>query len=81
MARQRKKRTPPTPAARRRMIIIGALLVALACFAVLYEALAYEGGNVLTLLIVSTVLFLVFILPIVGTLRATRRKAPTPADV
>ncbi len=74
MARTRKRRTPPTPAQRRRMIIIGALLVAFACFTMLYEVVAYEGGNPLALGIVVVILLLVFILPIASTLRATRRK-------
>ncbi len=73
MARQRKPRTPPTPAQRRRMMVIGALLVAFACFTVLYEAVAYEGGRWLNLIIAAAILFLVFILPIIFALRSARR--------
>jgi uncharacterized membrane protein len=75
MARTRKRRAPATPAQRRRMIIIGALLVAFACFTMLYETVIYEGGRLLALVIVLAVLFCVFILPIIGTVRAARRKA------
>jgi len=72
MARQRKRRTPPTPAQRRRMMVIGALLVAFACFTVLYEAVAYEGGRWLNLIIAAVILFLVFILPLIFALRSAR---------
>jgi len=41
----------------------------------LYEVVAYEGGNPLALGIVVVILLLVFILPIVSMLRATRRRA------
>ncbi len=75
MARKRARRAPPTPAQRRRMMIIGALLIAFACFTAIYETVAYEGGRLLALVIVLAVLFCVFILPIIGTLRAARRKA------
>ncbi len=57
------------------MIIIGALLVAFACFTMIYETLAWESDRLVPLLIVLTILFLVFILPIISTVRATRRKA------
>ncbi len=74
MARQRKRRTPPTPAQRRRMMVIGALLVAFACFTVLYEAVAYEGGRWLNLIIACVILFLVFILPIIFAVSGSRRQ-------
>ncbi len=73
MARQRKRRTPPTPTQRRRMMVIGALLVAFACFTVLYEAVAYEGGRWLNLIVACVILFFVFILPIIFALRSARR--------
>lgn len=74
MARRRKNRTPPTPAQRRRMMIIGALLVAFACFTVLYEVIVYEGQRPIAFIIASLLLFLVFILPIILSVRSARRK-------
>jgi len=79
MARQRKRRTPPTPAQRRRMMAIGALLVAFACFTVLYEAVAYEGGRWLNLIVACVILFFVFILPIIFAVRSARSAQHTGA--
>lgn len=73
MARQRRRRTPPTPAQRRRAIVIGAVLVAFACFAVLFEAIVNESGRLLNLIVAVVILLIVFILPIVFALRAQRR--------
>jgi len=73
MARKRRKRTPPTPQKRRQAIIIGAVLVAIACFAVLFEAVVNESGRLLNLIVATIVLLIVFILPIVFALRAQHR--------
>ncbi len=73
MARRRTHRPPPTPTQRRRMMIAGAVLVAFACFAVFYEAVLWEGGNLLALAVVALVLFIAFILPIIGSVRHARR--------
>lgn len=55
------------------MIAIGAGLVLFACVVMLYEATVWESGSPLTLVVVALVLFLVFILPIIGSLRHARR--------
>ncbi len=73
MARKRRKRTPPTPEKRRQAIIIGSALVAIACFAVLFEAVVNESGRLLNLIVAAVILFIVFILPIIFALRAQRR--------
>ncbi len=72
MAR-RKNRTPPTPAQRRRMMIVGALLVAFACFTVLYEVVVYEAQRPIAFVVALLMLFLVFILPIILSVRSARR--------
>ena len=73
MARQRGRRTPPTPAQRRSMLIAGAVLVFAACFIVIYETLTWENGNILALVIVALILFMVFVLPVITSLRHPRR--------
>lgn len=77
MARKRKRRTPPTPAQRRRYVIVGAALVAFACFAVLFEAVFYEGGRLANLIVASVIVFIVFILPIILAVRGARKRVAT----
>lgn len=73
MARRRENRAPPTPAQRRRMILIGALLVFAACFVVMFEVVVNERLSLLFVIIAALVLFLVFILPIITSLRHAQR--------
>ena len=73
MARRRSNRLPPTPAQRRRMIAIGAALVFLACFIVMYEVIVNERLSPLYVAIAALVLFLMFGVPIIGSLRHARR--------
>ena len=54
-------------------MVIGAALVFFACFVVLYEAIVWEGSNPLAIAVVALVLFLVFILPIINSVRHARR--------
>jgi hypothetical protein len=54
-------------------MFIGAALIFFACFAVIYETVAWEGGNLLALGAAVMVLFLVFILPILASLWSARR--------
>ena len=55
------------------MIVIGALLVFAACFVVMFEVVVNERQSLLFVTVAALVLFLVFILPIVTTLRHTQR--------
>lgn len=55
------------------MMIIGAALVFVACFVVIFDTLSWEQGNFLALAAAVLVLFLVFILPIIGSVRHARR--------
>lgn len=55
------------------MIVIGALLVFAACFVVMFEVVVNERQSLLFATVAALVLFLVFILPIVTTLRHTQR--------
>jgi cell division protein FtsW (lipid II flippase) len=74
MARRRANRTPPTPAHRKRLMVIGAALVFFACFVVMYEAIVWESSNPLAIAVVALVLFLVFILPVINSVRHARRR-------
>lgn len=55
------------------MIVIGVLLVFAACFTVMFEVVVNERQSLLFVTVAALVLFLVFILPIVTTLRHTQR--------
>ena len=55
------------------MIVIGALLVFAACFVVMYEVVVNERLSLPFVTIAALVLFLVFILPIITTLRHAQR--------
>ena len=50
-------------------MVIGAALVFFACFVVMYEAIVWESSNPLAIAVVALVLFLVFILPIINSVR------------
>jgi hypothetical protein len=55
------------------MIIIGAVLVLAACFVVMFEVVINERQSLLFTLVAALVLFLIFGVPILGTLWQARR--------
>ena len=55
-------------------MVIGAALVFFACFVVMYEAIVWESSNPLAIAVVALVLFLMFILPIINSVRHARRR-------
>lgn len=81
MARRRGTRTPPTPVQRRRMMLIGGALIFIACFIVMYEVVVNERQSVLFSAIAALVLFLVFGVPIIASLRYARRKSHQPSTL
>jgi hypothetical protein len=56
------------------MIVVGAVLVLAACFVVMFEVVINERLSLLFTLAAALVLFLIFGVPILGTLWQTRRK-------
>ena len=61
-------------------MVIGAALVFFACFVVMYEAIVWESSNPLAIAVVALVLFLVFILPIINSVRHARRRRSLAAS-
>ena len=55
------------------MIAIGAILVFAACFTVMFEVVVNERQSLLFVTVAALVLFLLFILPIVTSLRHAQR--------
>lgn len=55
------------------MIVIGATLVFAACFVVMFEVVVNERQSLLFSTIAALVLFLVFIVPLIGSVRHARR--------
>ena len=55
-------------------MVFGAALVFFACFVVMYEAIVWESSNPLAIAVVALALFLVFILPIITSVRHARRR-------